>query len=104
MARGGLKALMAACTLPIAAAAAIPWLACARNTRARLLSFPVALLYVLVDADDISARGQAFGDLGVAVLVVGVIVVLSGVALVLLDSARRASGPPTPPSSTPRRD
>jgi len=36
--------------------------------------------------------------------VVGVIVVLSGVALVLLDSARRASGPPTPPSSTPRRD
>ncbi|HXX67242.1 MAG TPA: hypothetical protein VEK07_08675 [Polyangiaceae bacterium] len=66
----GLLALMAACTLPIASAAAILWLTFARDTRARLLAFPVALLYVLVDADDLSARGQAFGDLGLAVLII----------------------------------
>lgn len=70
VARGGLLAWMAACTLPIATAAAIPWLVCARDTSARLLSFPITLLYVLVDADDISARGQAFGDLALAILLV----------------------------------
>lgn len=70
VAHGGLLALMAACTLPIGAAAALLWLGLARDIRARLLAFPVAVLYILVDADDISARGQAFGDLGLAILIV----------------------------------
>ena len=66
----GLKSFMAACALPIAAAASLLWLAPARGLRARAIVFPLALLYVIVDADDISARGQAFGDLGLVLLLV----------------------------------
>jgi hypothetical protein len=63
---------MAACTAPIVAAACVLWLVPKRNLGARLIVFPVVLLYVLVDADDISARGQAFGDLDFALLLIGI--------------------------------
>jgi hypothetical protein len=69
VAKAGLMALMVASALPIVAAAVLLWLVPARGTWARVLAFPVALLYVLVDQDDISARGQAFGDLALAVLI-----------------------------------
>ena len=67
-----LRSLAIACTVPIASAAAILWRAPSRDWRARALVLPVVLLYLLVDADDISARGQAFGDLGLVVLLVAI--------------------------------
>ena len=72
VAHAGLRSLMVASTVPIASAAAILWLVPSRDSRARALVFPVVLLYLLVDADDISARGQAFGDLGLALLLVAI--------------------------------
>jgi hypothetical protein len=68
VAHAGLRAFMVASAIPIVAAAALLWLLPAHGPLARLVAFPVALLYVLVDQEDISARGQAFGDLGFAVL------------------------------------
>jgi hypothetical protein len=68
VAHTGLRTFMVACTVPIVVAAALLWLVPASGTGARILAFPVALLYVLLDQEDISARGQAFADLAFAVL------------------------------------
>jgi hypothetical protein len=72
VAHAGLRAFMAACTVPIAASACVLWLVPARRLRAQAIVLPVVILYVLVDADDISARGQAFGDLGLVLLFVAI--------------------------------
>ncbi len=70
VAHAGLPSLMVASTVPIAAAASLLWLVPTRaaGPGPRLLALPVAVLYVLVDQEDISARGQAFGDLGLCLL------------------------------------
>jgi hypothetical protein len=78
VAHAGLRALMGACTVPVVAAGATAWLGLARSTWARLCAFPVMLLYLASQARDVSARGQSFGDLCLAVL------------LLLLFLARRA--------------
>ena len=64
----GIVSVMIACTIAIAAAAAIAWLPHARTPAARAATFPLAVFYLLLDADDLSARGQAFGDLAFAIL------------------------------------
>jgi hypothetical protein len=66
----GLRGFMLVCAFAIAAAAVLLWLSRARSDMARALTFPLVLLYVLVDEADISARGQAFGDLALAALLV----------------------------------
>jgi hypothetical protein len=68
VAHAGLTAFMAACTVPIALGAILLWLVGARGDAARAATFPLVVLLVVVDAADISARGQAFGDLALAVL------------------------------------
>lgn len=70
VAHAGLGAFMVACTLPIAVAAMVLWLAPEGGLWTRLSTFPLVLLYLTVDAQDISARGQAFADLGTALLIV----------------------------------
>ncbi len=68
VAHPGLRAFMLACTAATALAAAVLWLSSARSFGGRVVSFGLALFYVELDAEDISARGQAFGDLAFAVL------------------------------------
>ena len=64
----GLRALMAICTLVETLAVALVWMRAARTTAARLLLLPWALFFIYVDAGDLSARGQVFGDLGFVLL------------------------------------
>ncbi len=66
----GLGAVLVVSTVVAAIAALVAWLPHARTPAARVVTFPLALYYLLVDADDLSARGQLFGDLGFAVLLV----------------------------------
>lgn len=74
----GLVAMLVACTAVVTAATLVAWLPHARSAAARVVTFPLAVFYVVLDADDLSARGQIFGDLGFAIL------------LVLLQRMRRA--------------
>ena len=74
----GLRAVLVVSALVAATAAVVAWLPHARTSAARVVTFPIALYYVLVGADDLSARGQLFGDLGFALL------------LVMLERMRRA--------------
>jgi hypothetical protein len=48
------------------------WLRSAKTLEARVLLLPAALFFVQVDAEDLSCRGQLFGDLGF-VLLLGVL-------------------------------
>jgi hypothetical protein len=64
----GLRALMLACTLATAAGLVLVWLVSARSLAARSVSFALVVFAVELDAEDISARGQSFGDLGFALL------------------------------------
>ncbi len=66
----GLLALLGLCTIVEAAALWVLWFGDTRTPTARLPCFPVVVLAILLDADDLSARGQVFGDLGVAILLV----------------------------------
>jgi hypothetical protein len=66
--RLGLRALLVAATLVEGIAAAALWLTAARTPLARLLLLPLALLFVQIDAEDLSARGQIFGDLAFVLL------------------------------------
>jgi len=59
----GARGLMIACAFVEWLAITLFWLR-ARTPLARLALFPLALFYVQVDAQDLSARGQVFGDLG----------------------------------------
>lgn len=59
----GLRSLMLVATLIEAFAAWLVWARAARSELARLALLPLVIFYVLVDAEDLSARGQVFGDL-----------------------------------------
>lgn len=65
----GARGLMLACASVEWLAASLLWLR-ARTLFARLSLLPLALFYVQVDAQDLSARGQVFGDLGFVCLLV----------------------------------
>lgn len=62
--RLGLRALMILSTLVELLAVGWLWLASSRGRGFRLVLLPLALLFVQLDAEDLSARGQIFGDLG----------------------------------------
>jgi hypothetical protein len=64
----GLRSMTLACALAIAAGACVLWLSSARSFAGRIVCFGLVLFYVELDAEDISARGQAFGDLAFAIL------------------------------------
>lgn len=66
--RLGLRALMALAALVEALAVTLLWLSASRRLATRVLLLPLALLFVQSDAEDLSARGQVFGDLGFVVL------------------------------------
>ena len=63
--RFGLRALMVMATIIESFAASWLWLATSRRGALRLLLLPFALFFVQLDAEDLSARGQIFGDVGV---------------------------------------
>ncbi len=69
-AHAGLRAFMLACALATATGTVVLWLASARSFAGRVVSFGLVLFYVELDAEDISARGQSFGDLAFALLLV----------------------------------
>ena len=64
----GLRALMVMATLVEGAAATFLWLSSATTRLSKLALLPLALLFVQIDAQDLSARGQVFGDLGFVLL------------------------------------
>jgi hypothetical protein len=64
----GLLAVIAAATLAVAAAVTWVWLEHARSLAARMVTLPVAAFVVILQMDDLSVRGQAFGDLAFAAL------------------------------------
>ncbi len=64
----GLRALLAFATLIEGFAVVALWLTTARTRLARLLLLPLALLFIQIDAEDLSARGQIFGDLAFVLL------------------------------------
>jgi hypothetical protein len=64
----GLTALLVLATLVEGTAVAALWLTTARSPLARLSLLPLALLFVQIDAEDLSARGQIFGDLAFVLL------------------------------------
>jgi hypothetical protein len=64
----GLRGLMVFATIVEGLAAAGVWLTWAKTPLARLVTLPLALLFIQVDSQDLSARGQVFGDLGFVVL------------------------------------
>jgi hypothetical protein len=68
----GLFGLMAFGTVIEVAAVGLLWLRASRTALGRLALLPFALFFVQVDAQDLSARGQLFGDLGF-VLLLGVL-------------------------------
>jgi hypothetical protein len=60
----GLKGLLVVGALVASCAAGMLWLGNALAPSGRLLLFPLAVLFLVVDAEDLSARGQLFGDVG----------------------------------------
>ncbi len=66
----GPVALLWAGTLVYAGAQLVVWLSFARTTLARILTYPLVLFAVQVQAADICVRGQVLGDLAFAVLLV----------------------------------
>lgn len=60
----GLRGLMVFATIVETAAVVLLWWRSAKTPLARAALLPLALFLVQVDADDLSARGQIFGDLG----------------------------------------
>ena len=66
--RLGLRALMVLATCVESLAVGSLWLSASRRTATRLWLLPLALLFVHVDSEDLSARGQIFGDLGFVLL------------------------------------
>ncbi len=67
-AHAGLTLVMVAGTAIEVAAVLVLWLGNARTFLARVATFPLALLLLHAGARDLSVRGQLFGDLGFAVL------------------------------------
>jgi len=78
VAHAGLRAFLLACTLATSAATLLLWLASARSFSARVVSFGLVLFDVELDAEDVSARGQTFGDLAFALLVLALFRLRSG--------------------------
>ncbi len=64
----GLPGLMVFGAVVEAAAVLTLWVFAAKTRHARLLLLPLALLFIEVDAEDLSCRGQLFGDLGFVLL------------------------------------
>lgn len=67
-AHAGLTGVMIAGAMIEIAAALVLWLGAARTFAARAATFPLLLLFLYLGAGDLSVRGQLFGDLGFAVL------------------------------------
>jgi hypothetical protein len=65
---GRLDGLMIFLTGVEAVAVWLLWMRAARATLSRVILLPLALFYVQVDAEDLSARGQILGDLGFILL------------------------------------
>lgn len=78
----GARGLMIAASLVECFAVWLLWSRAARTAQSRIVLLPLALFFVQVDAQDLSARGQVFGDLG--------IVLLFFVLAALRDGARTA--------------
>jgi hypothetical protein len=76
----GERGLMVTAALVEAFAVWLLWSRAARTPLSRIVLLPLALFFVQVDAQDLSARGQVFGDLGMVLL----LFVLAG----LRDGAR----------------
>ncbi len=66
----GLLVLLALCTVVQTAALLLLWFGDSPTPAARLPAFPIVVLSVLLGADQLSARGQVFGDLFLAILLV----------------------------------
>ena len=64
----GLHAVLLVTTVAVGGAVTWVWLAHARSVIARVVTLPVALFVVFLQKDDLSVRGQAFGDLAFAAL------------------------------------
>ncbi|HEX8796277.1 MAG TPA: hypothetical protein VF765_35245 [Polyangiaceae bacterium] len=64
----GERGLMVVAALVEALAVWLIWSRAARTPFARIVLLPLALFFVQVDAEDLSARGQVFGDLGIVLL------------------------------------
>lgn len=64
----GERGLMVAASLVEGFAVWLLWSRAARTPFSRIVLLPLALFFIQVDAQDLSARGQVFGDLGIVLL------------------------------------
>jgi len=64
----GERGLMVTASLVEGVAVWLLWSRAARTPFSRIVLLPMALFFVQVDAQDLSARGQVFGDLGIVLL------------------------------------
>jgi hypothetical protein len=64
----GERGLMVAASVVEGFAVWLLWSRAARTPLSRVVLLPLALFFVQVDAQDLSARGQVFGDLGIVLL------------------------------------
>jgi hypothetical protein len=70
MDHAGIWALLALTTAAAALGRLLMWVPHARGTLARAAALPLLVMTVVVDGDKISPRGQVFGDIGIAILLI----------------------------------
>jgi len=75
----GERGLMVSASLVEGFAVWLLWSRAARTPFSRVVLLPLALFFIQVDAQDLSARGQVFGDLGIVLLLLVLAALRDGV-------------------------